>query len=171
MVDKRGTKRSLSPSKEGSSSLSSGSTPPSTLSRSPLPPESLLEISSCRPCSPVFEQGGSSEKVPMVDLSSSSDEEGLIPDTSRDEEFTRRVFSDLNHAVLGSPGDYKVILLSDSDEEEGVCKEDAADTEAVPSSAVKSPAPTASADETNKGRSPDRAIGGSSSGRDESGLP
>jgi hypothetical protein len=29
-----------------------------------------------------FEQGGPSEKVPVVDLSSSSDEEGLNPDTS-----------------------------------------------------------------------------------------
>jgi hypothetical protein len=40
-----------------------------------------------------------------VNLSSSFDEESLIADTSRDEEFTRKLFGDLNHDVLGSPGD------------------------------------------------------------------
>jgi hypothetical protein len=39
----------------------------------------------------------------VVDLSSSSDEEGLIPDTSWDEEFTKRLFGDLNRDVLGRP--------------------------------------------------------------------
>jgi hypothetical protein len=37
----------------------------------------------------------------VVDLSSSSDEKGLIPDTSWDEEFVRRLFGDLNCGVLG----------------------------------------------------------------------
>jgi hypothetical protein len=91
----------------------------------------------------VFKQGGPFEKVLVVDLSSSSDEEALIPDTSRGEEFTRRLFGDLNYAVLGPPGDGKVIILSDSDEEEEVHEEDAADAEAAPSSAMKSPALTA----------------------------
>jgi hypothetical protein len=169
MEDKRGTKRCCSPSKEDSSSLSSGSTSLPTLSRSPPPLGSPSEISSCHPCSPVFEQGGSSKKVPVVDLSSSSDEEGLIPDTSQDEEFTRRLFGHLNLAVLGPPGDDKVIILSDSDEEEEVREVDATDAEGVSSSVVKSLAPTASTDDANdadKGCSRDRAIGGSSSGRD-----
>jgi hypothetical protein len=51
----------------------------------------------------------------VVDLSSSSDEEGLIPDTSRDEEFTRRLFGDLNCNILGSPSDGNIIILNDSD--------------------------------------------------------
>jgi hypothetical protein len=169
MEDKRGTKCSHPPSKEGSSSPSSGSTPPSVLSGSPLPPRSLLEISSRHSCSLVFEQGGPSEKVLVVDLSSSSDELGLIPDALRDEEFARRLFVDLNCDVLGPPRDIKVIVLSDSDEEEEVREEDAADAEVAPSSVVKSSTLTASADNTNdtdKGRSPDRAIGGSSSSGD-----
>jgi hypothetical protein len=56
----------------------------------------------------------------VVDLSSSSDDGDLITDVSRDEEFTRRLFGDLNRDVLGSPGDVKIIILSDSDEEEEV---------------------------------------------------
>jgi hypothetical protein len=110
----------------------------------------------------------------MVDLSSSLDEEGMIPDTSWDEEFAMRLFGDLIQGVLRPPGDGKVIILSDSDEEEKVCEEHATDVEADSSFAVKSPAPTAStndANDTDKGRSPDRAVGGSSSGRDEAGLP
>jgi hypothetical protein len=121
----------------------------------------------------VFEQVSPSEKVPVVDLSLFSDEEGPIPDTSWDEEFARRLFSDLNHGVLGPPDDGKVIILSDSDEEEEVREEHAIDAEVVPSSTVRSPAPTASADDVDdadKGRSPDQAIGGSSSGRDKASL-
>jgi hypothetical protein len=53
-----------------------------------------------------------------VDLSSSSDEECLITDTSCDEEVARRLFGDLNRDVLGPPGDGKIIILSHSDEEE-----------------------------------------------------
>jgi hypothetical protein len=52
----------------------------------------------------------------VVDLSSSLGEEGLIADTSWDTEFTRLLFGNLNHDILGSPGDGKVIILSDSNE-------------------------------------------------------
>jgi hypothetical protein len=131
MEDKRRTKRSRSTSKEGSSSSSGGSTPPSVLSGSSPPLGSPLEISSHHPCSSVFEQGDPFEKVLMVDLSSSSDEEGLIPDTSHDEEFARRLFGDMNRDVLRPLGNIKVIILSDLDEEEEVPKEDVTDTEAV----------------------------------------
>jgi hypothetical protein len=107
----------------------------------------------------------------VVDLSSSSDEEGLIPDTSRDEEFTRRLFGSLNHGVLGTPDDGKVIILSDFDEEEEVHEKDVTDAEAMPSSAVKSPTLTPSANDINKSRSPNQVIGGSSSGENEGGSP
>jgi hypothetical protein len=121
----------------------------------------------------VFEQDGPSEKVPVVDLSSSSDEECLIPDISRDEEFIKRLFGDLNRDLLGPPDDGKIIILSDSDEEEEeVREEDAADAEAAPSSALRSPAPIASndVDDGDKGDTHDRVIGDSSSGGDEAGL-
>jgi hypothetical protein len=157
MEDKRGTKRSRSPSKEGSSSLSSVSTPP------PMPFGSLLP-----PVSPV------------VDLSSSED---LIPDTSRDEELIKRLFGDLNRDLLRPPDDGKVIIISDSNEkEEEVHEEDATNAEVVPCSDVKSSSPTASAadvddapegvqDDSNDGHTPDRAQGGRSGGRDEAGSP
>jgi hypothetical protein len=54
----------------------------------------------------------------VVDLSSSLDEEGLIAGTSRDEEFARSLFGDLNRDFLGLPDDGKIIIISDSDEEE-----------------------------------------------------
>jgi hypothetical protein len=172
--DKRETNRSLSPSKEGSSSPSSASTPLSALSRSSSPPGSPLEVSSRRHCSSIFEQGGPFEKIPVVDLSS-LDEENLIPNTSRDAEFARRLFGDLNNRLLQPLDDGKIIILSDSnEEEEEVHEEDVVTTEAAPSSAVKSPAPTTSAtdaDNADNGHSLDRAIGDSSSSGNEASLP
>jgi hypothetical protein len=130
MEDKGGTKCPRSPSKEGSSSSSSVLTLPSAPLGSSLPPGSLPEVSSHRHCSPVFEQGGASNKIPVVDLSSSSDEENIIPDTSWDAEFIKRLFGDLNCGLLGPPGDGKIIIISDSDEEEEeMHEEQAADAE------------------------------------------
>jgi hypothetical protein len=99
----------------------------------------------------VFEQGGSSGKVAVVDLSSFSDEQGLIPDTSRNEEFAKRLFNDLNRDILGSPDDGKVIILSNSDEkEEEIHKEDATGAEVAPSSVVGIPASIASTADTDE---------------------
>jgi hypothetical protein len=108
----------------------------------------------------------------MVDLSLSSDEGDLIADVSRDEEFARRFFGDLNHDVLGPPGDDKIIILSDSNKEEEVRKEKAINIEGAPYSDVRSPTPTAFAvDATYKSNTPNRASGGCNSGGDEAGLP
>jgi hypothetical protein len=116
---------------------------------------------------------GSSGKAPVVDLSSSSDEEDLITNVSRDEEFARRLFDDLNHDVLGPPGDGKIIIFSESDKEEEVHEEKAINAELVPSSAARCPNPTASADNVDgicKSNTPDRTIGSCRSDRDEAGL-
>jgi hypothetical protein len=40
----------------------------------------------------------------------------LVVDTSRDEEFPRNLFSDLNRDILGPPGDGKIIIIDDSDD-------------------------------------------------------
>jgi hypothetical protein len=53
-----------------------------SLTGSPLPPVSLLEVSSQKSSSPVYEHGGPSEGVPVVDLS--SEDEDSFPNTSRD---------------------------------------------------------------------------------------
>jgi hypothetical protein len=120
----------------------------------------------------MWEQGGSSEKTLVVDFFSSSDEGDLITDISRDEEFAKRHFGDINCDVLGLPGDDKIIILSDSDEEVEMREEKATDTQAVPSSSARSPAPTATAiDGIYKSNTPDRVIGGSSSSGDKAGLP
>jgi hypothetical protein len=179
MEDKRGTKRPRSPSQEGSSSPSSASTPLLVPSGSTPPPGSPSEVCSRCHCSPVFEQGRPSEKIPVVDLSSSSDEDTLIPYTSWDVEFTKRLFGDLNRGLLGPSDDDKIIILSDSNEEEEEMREEsAANAEAAPFSTVKSPAPTASAadaddvdkgtpNDSNGGHSTDRAIGDSSNSGDK----
>jgi hypothetical protein len=183
MEDNRGIKRSHSHSKEGSPSPSSVPTPPPAPSGLPPPLGSPPEVSLCCPRSSMFEQGGPSEKVLVVDLSSSSNEEGLIPDTSRDEEFTRKLFGDLNCDVLSPPDDGNIIIiLNDSDEEEEVHEGDAADTKAAPSSVVRSPTPTTSAtdadedpkgmqDDNSDGLALDRERGDDCSGGDKAGLP
>jgi hypothetical protein len=86
----------------------------------------------------------------MVDLSSSLDEEDLIPDTSWDEEFTKKIFSDLNRDVLGPPDDGNIIILTDSDEEEDVRKEDVTNIEVMPSSTARILASTASTADTDE---------------------
>jgi hypothetical protein len=73
-------------------------------------------VSSHCPLSLVFEQGGPSGKAPVVDLSSSSDEEEPIHDTSCDFEFAQRLFGELNRAFLGPLDDSKIIIFSDFDE-------------------------------------------------------
>jgi hypothetical protein len=147
MEDKRGTKCARSPSTKGSSSPCGGSIPPLAPSRSPPPPGSPSEISSHRPCSPVFEQGDPSKKVLVVDLSSSSHEECLIPDILRDEEFTKKLFGDLNHDVLGPPSDCKIIVLCDFvEEEEEVREEKTTDTKTAATSAAVNPISTTFAD-------------------------
>jgi hypothetical protein len=83
-----------SPSVEGSPSPSDTKTPLSVASRIPPSPGSPSEISSHHLCSLVFEQGGPSGKVLMIDLSLSSDEENFIADTSHDVKFARKLFGD-----------------------------------------------------------------------------
>jgi hypothetical protein len=126
MEDNMQTKHPLSPYKENSPPPSSVSTPPS-------------EVSLLHHYSPVFEQGGPSERITVVGLSSK--EEDVIPDITRGDEFTKKLFGDLNREILGPlGGNGKVIILSDSVEEEEVCEEATAAPAAVASSVVKSPA-------------------------------
>jgi hypothetical protein len=144
MENKRGTKRSHSPSAEGSPSPNDAKTPPPALSRSPPPPGSSSEISLRRPCSPVFEQGGS-KKTLVIDLSSSSDEDDLIATTSHDFEFAQRLYGELNRAVLRPPDDGKIIVLSDSNKED-VREEKTTSTEDVATSIAVNLASTTSTD-------------------------
>jgi hypothetical protein len=105
----------------------------------------------------------------MVDLPSSSGEEDFFTDTSRDEELARKLFGDLNRDILGPPDDDKIIVLSDSDDENEAHEDTAVNAEAAPPSAVNSavtPASAFDADET-----PDGVQDDSSDGGDEAGSP
>jgi hypothetical protein len=124
--------------------------------------------------------GGLLLQVPVVDLSLSLDEEDFMADTSRDEDFTRWLFGELNRDVLGPPGDGKVIVLSDSDEEEEVREETV--TDATPSANMKSSTSTTSAtdaaedsrkmqDDNSDDLAPGENTGKSSSDGDKAGSP
>jgi hypothetical protein len=115
MEDKRGTKRSCSPAHH--------SVTPKPLRRCHLglhhhrdPCWRSLRAALVRWCL----SRGASKKALLIDLSSSPDEEDLIVDTSHDFEFTQTLYNELNRVILGSPDDSKIIIFSDSDEEE-VC--------------------------------------------------
>jgi hypothetical protein len=104
-----------------------------------------------------------------VDLALSSGEEESIANTSRDEEFTTKLFDDLNRDILGPPGDGKIIVISDSDDEDETHEDAAVNAEATPPSAANSADSSTSAsdvDETPDGVSDDNADGG-----DEAGSP
>jgi hypothetical protein len=104
-----------------------------------------------------------------VDLASSSGEEDSVADTTRDEELTRKLFGDLNRDILGLPGDGKIIVLNDSDNEDGTHEDAAVNAEAAPHSAansVDSPTSAPDADDRPDGVSDDNA-----DGEDEAGSP
>jgi hypothetical protein len=169
MEDKKNLKRPRSPSDVGSSSPSKALTPPPSRSGSPLPKQSPPVTSSHRLFLPLCEQGGPSEPVPVVDLASSSGEEDSITDTSRDEELARKLFGDLNRDILGPPGEGKIIVLSDSDDEDETHEDAAVNAEAAPPSAansVDSPTSAPDVDDTPDGVPDDNVDGG-----DEAGSP
>jgi hypothetical protein len=159
MEDKRGTKRERSPSTEGSPLPDDTETPPPVPSGSPPPPGSLSVALSRRPCSLVFEQGNTSEKIPMLDPSS------FIVDTSRDEEITRKLFGDLNRDILGPPGDSKIIILDDSDDDGEAQEETTAEIESTVAPASVDDAPTEARIDNSDDQGPDQeANGGDNSG-------
>jgi hypothetical protein len=66
----------------------------------------------------------------------------LVVDTSRDKEFARKLFGDLNRDILGPPSDGKIIIIDDFDDDDEAQEEGTADIElmAVPASAADAPA-------------------------------
>jgi hypothetical protein len=143
MEAKRGTKHLREHANRSLSSSSDTFTPPPSPTRSSPPSASPLEVSSWRVSSLTYEHDDPSKGFSVEDISSGEDD--ALPDTSRDEEIARKLFGDLNHELVGLPGDGNVIILSNSDEEGEVHEGDATDAEAMPSSAINSPALTVSA--------------------------
>jgi hypothetical protein len=159
MEDKRGTKRERSPSAEGSPLPDDVETPPSAPSESPPPPGSPSVASSRRPCSPVFEQGNASGKIPMLDPSS------FIANTSRDEEIAKKLFDDLNCDILEPLGDDKIIILDDTDDDGEAQEETTAEIESTVAPASTDDAPA----EARINNSDDQGPGQEADGRDPSG--
>jgi hypothetical protein len=108
----------------------------------------------------VFEQGSASGTTPVSGPSS------LVVDTSRDEEFTRKLFGDFNRDILRPPGDDKIIIIDDSDDDDEVQEQETAGVEptTVPASAVDAPAGTR-VDNSDDLGSDQEANDGDSSGR------
>jgi hypothetical protein len=162
MKDKKDVKREHSPSAEGSPLPNDAKTPTPVPSGSLPPPGSPSDVSSCRRCSSVFEQGGASGVTPVSDVSS------LVVDTSHDEEFARKLFSELNRDILGSSDDSKIIIIDDSDDD-AVQEEGTTDIDptVVPASVVDAPAGTSdpnsdahgSKQEVDGGSDSERSIG------------
>jgi hypothetical protein len=112
MEDKKCVKRERSPSTEGSPLPDNAKTPTPVPSGSPPALGSPSDVSSRRRCSLVFEQGSASGAIPVSGPSS------LVVDTSHDEEFTRKLFDDLNRDILRPPGDGKIIIIDNSDDDD-----------------------------------------------------
>jgi hypothetical protein len=165
MEDKRGIKRERSPFAEGSPSPDNVETPPPASYGSPPPPGSLLVVSSCRPCSPVFEQGNASGKTPMIDPSS------FIVDTSRDEELARKLFGDLNRGILGPPGDGKIIVLDDFDDDGEAQEEKTVDIESTTAPASVDDAPVEAKVGNSDDQGPDQEADGGDNSRCSTGNP
>jgi hypothetical protein len=73
----------------------------------------------------VFEHGNASGKTLMIDPSS------FIVDTSRDVELTRKLFGDLNRDIIGPPGDGKIIVIDDFDDDAEAQEEKTVDIEST----------------------------------------
>jgi hypothetical protein len=87
----------------------------------------------------------------------------LVVDTSHDDKFTRKLFSDLNHDILGSPGDGKIIIIDDSDDDAQEEETAGIKPTAVPTSATDAPA-GARVDNSDDQWSDQEADGGDDSG-------
>jgi hypothetical protein len=129
----------------------------------------------------VFEQGNASEKIPMIDISSSSDEENFIIGTSRNAKLTKKLFGNLNRDILGPPDDGKIIILIDSDEENKAPEEKTAGIESTTASASADPtssaptsadnAPAGAKIDNSEDQGPDQEADGGDDGGCSTGEP
>jgi hypothetical protein len=106
----------------------------------------------------MFEQGGASGATPVSGVSS------LVVDTSHDEKFARKLFGDLNHDILGPPGDGTIIVIDDSDDEAQEEGTTDVDPTAVSTSVADAPAGTSITNSDAQG-SEQEVDGGSDSER------
>jgi hypothetical protein len=113
----------------------------------------------------VFEQGNASGKIPMLNPSS------FIVDTSRDEELARKLFGDLNRDILGPPGDGKIIILNDSDDDDGAQEEKTIDIESTASPASVDDAPAEARINNSDDQGPNQEVDGGDNNGHSAGDP
>jgi hypothetical protein len=108
----------------------------------------------------VFELGNTSGKIPMLNPPS------FIVDTSRDEELARKLFGNQNRDILGPPGDGKIIVLDDSNDNGEAQEEKTADIESMAAPASVDDAPAEARISNSDDQGPVQEVnGGNNSGR------
>jgi hypothetical protein len=96
----------------------------------------------------------------------------LVVDTSRDEEFAKKLFGDLNCDILGPPGDDKIIIIDDSDDDDDEAQEEgmtSIDPMAVPASAADAPTGTSVTNSDDQGS--EQEVNGGSDRERSTGVP
>jgi hypothetical protein len=90
----------------------------------------------------------------------------LVVDTSRNEEFARNLFGDLNYDILRPPFDSKIIIIDDSNDDNEAQEEETTSIKptVVPAFAADDPA-GARVDNSDDHGSDQEADGGDNSGR------
>jgi hypothetical protein len=116
-------------------------------------------------CSLVFEQGNTSVKVTMLDPSL------FIADTSRDEEIARKLFGNLNRDILRLPGDGKIIILDDSDDDGEAQEGTTAKNKSTAAPASTDDAPVEARIDNSDDQGPDQEANGSDLSGHSTGNP
>jgi hypothetical protein len=112
----------------------------------------------------VFEQDNTSEKTPMLNPSS------FIVDTSRNEELTRKLFSDLNRDILGPLGNGKIIIIDNSNDD-GETQEKTTDIKSTAAPASVDDAPAEARIGNSDDQEPDKEVDGSDNNGRSAGDP
>jgi hypothetical protein len=104
-------------------------------------------------------------KVPMLDPSL------FIADTSRDEEIARKLFGDLNRDILSPPGDGKIIILDDSDDDGEAQEGTTVEIESTVALASADDAPVEARIDNSDDQGPDQEADGSDPSEHSAGNP
>jgi hypothetical protein len=113
----------------------------------------------------VFEQGSASGVTPVSGVSS------LIVDTSRDEEFARNLFGELNRDLLGPPGDGKIIIIDDSNDNDTAQEEGTTDTNPTTVLASVAHAPVGTSVTNSDAQGSEQEVDGGSDSERSAGAP
>jgi hypothetical protein len=88
-----------------------------------------------------------------------------IADTSRDEKINIKLFGDLNHDILEPPGDGRIIILDDSDDDGEAQEETTAEIESSVAPASTNDAPVEARIDNSDDQGPNQdADGGDNNG-------